>query len=1390
MRKTFLARRVLAVLLALTMAASLIPAALAADESITLDRQTLALKMGETETGTLKATMLVGVIEGDLVWTSDDDTVASVSGDGTVTGTVTAKKAGTATITVKDNNSSAQATCAVTVSAADIVPTLTLTPKTAVLGSLGAAVTLTATVTGDPSAKVTWKNGNDEALRVTHTGSSSITLTALAVSADTPVDVSATYVGSDGTEQTEICTITVKKNTEPGNMLVSVRGEMKPAELSLKTGAQETVTFALTKTTGDGGTFPISSNDGNASYSWSTSNNSVVRVVKNRNTNTATLTAVNPGSTRVTVTATYTQNGITRTSNVGECAVTVSQRVGTIRITPTGPFTMEPNGTQVLNATTEPANQTITWTVPAEDQKVATVQAGGSGSTATIYAHSPGKTSVTATIGTEGNTESQNVVVEVSGIILKDENDQPLGNTVISLTENERKMVPLIDRFGNANNGKQPSWQSMDISVAEVSGNSVVGRGPGKTTITAFCGAYTASFTVQVGAGQSTIDLTGSAPLRSGDSLAFSSLISRISQQVEGGLSHVTNLSVSTSQGTLYYKYISDAQNGEGVAMSENYYAQGGYGRKTLADVTFIPKPGYSGPVTITYNAISSTGAVTACRILHKVEQGTTSAFTLSTPYNTALNFNSTEFETVCRAATGAQLDYVTFSLPPVRQGSLYTNYVSAGNFGRAVTTQDKFSRRELGDVWFVPAPGFAGDVTVYYTGHSTGKPSKTYSGQVRVTVLPEDGVAIGGLSYDVVKGGVARFDDIDFGDYCREVLDRGQSLSYITFDSLPASDRGVLYYDYRSSANTGSRVSAGTAYYYGTRTPRIDWLTFVPQSDFTGTIRLPFTGMTTGGTRFAGNVEINVRGSSTGTGNIYYTCQPGKSVSLRAGDFNQLCRERVNDRLYSIQFQGLPNSGDGTLYYSTSAASANRTYYYGSSYPRIENLSFRANSRFSGSVDIPFIGTADSGETFSGIVTIDSKSVASSGNDLHYYADSKTPAVFARRDFDDLSQWLTERDVNTVKFTLPPSSQGTLYQNYTSASNRGSAIASSSTSISGSSLGRVAFIPASGFLGTVSIPFTARATNNEEFTGTVEITVEQAAADVTVRYSTQVTPVHFRGNDFARGGYTLRSVRFGAMPASSAGHLYFQYHSPTNYDRQASTGSTYNLTGSNLISDLTFVPKAGYSGTVTLPYVGTNSNNSTFEGEVVITVSPAYSSAYFNDMSSYTNEQRAAVDYLYEANVTTGVGSGRYGPTSSITRGDFALMVYKAFGMTPSGSNQFSDIAPSDYYAQAVNTLYARGIVSGVGNGRYGPNSQVTRQDALIMVRQAMRSVGWSAFDGFSSTLDGYSDGGSVAQYAQGAVSFALQMGYLPTNGSYIDPRANLSRVDMAQILHRVLTS
>lgn len=1114
-------------------------------------------------------------------------------------------------------------------------------------------------------------------------------------------------------------------------------------------------------------------------YEWTSSDEDVI-AVSGSGAN-PTVSVKGAGSTDIEVTAKC--GTITGTAKYEAVEVKAAPKpAASIKINHDSPLMTGVNNSPILSVTTVPAGQRVAWT--SSNPEIAAVNNNNN----RLSALKPGETTITAYL--EDNEEVKDTIeVIVSGIsVLKD--PFPVNqNGTADLKE-------AVKCVGDAR-ASTLSFRSQDTYYAQVNGTQVTGLQVGEATIEvrANDGAYIATFKVKIEPDPSTVINAGT--ITTNDTLPFTKLYSDFTSQVGGNVQYITGLMVdSTAHGTLYYNYSSEAEPGRGVAQIESYYLNPKAGQLDPRNITFVPKPSFNGgEVFITYSAVTDTTQY-SCRIRLNVTRGSggtgsdADAITQTTKYNTPVKFNGIEFDQACRNRLGANLNYVTFSLPNERQGTLYTNYVGEGNYGSKVALNSHYTTKDLDDVWFVPAPGFEGTAVIYYTGFPKGSSGKSYTGQVIITVGKDTASSIGGLSYEISRGGVARFDDVDFNDYCRSILDDRQTLSSIQFTALPTADQGVLYYDYRSSSNPGSRASTSTTYWYGTRTPRIDRLAFAAASDYVGIVRIPFVGQTLSGIQFSGNVEINVRGGQS-SGDISYTCAPGRSVDFRNSDFTRLSQDLTGRTLDYIVFESLPGRTDGDLYYSSRRIDSTGTRYYNGSGNRISNLSFRASNSFSGTIDIPFIGYDRNGVDFNGVITISSSSSGSSSTDaIRYTTDSKSAAVFDRDDFDDLAQWETDRNISTVRFDPPRGSEGDLYRNYRSSSSKGTRITSSSTTISAGELDRVAFVPASGFTGTVILDFEAKASNGDQFDGTVEITVERPSADVTVRYSTRTAPVDFRSGDFGQSNRSLTSIQFGSMPPTSAGYLYYRYTSPTYYERQASTSITYRTSGSNLISDLTFVPRAGYTGTLVLPYTGTNSNGSTFEGEVQITVSPTYSSAHFNDMGWYSDQERAAVDFLYDLGVTRGISSTEYGPELPILRGDFAVMVYNAFGMTPSGSSQiFRDVPSNARYAQAINTLYSRGIVSGVGNGNYAPNSNVSRQEAVCMVLRAMRASGWSAAGDATYLLNSYSDGNSVAGYARRDMATAVRQGYLPISGGRLDPAAPLTRVDMAQVLHRILT-
>lgn len=118
---------------------------------------------------------------------------------------------------------------------------------------------------------------------------------------------------------------------------------------------------------------------------------------------------------------------------------------------------------------------------------------------------------------------------------------------------------------------------------------------------------------------------------------------------------------------------------------------------------------------------------------------------------------------------------------------------------------------------------------------------------------------------------------------------------------------------------------------------------------------------------------------------------------------------------------------------------------------------------------------------------------------------------------------------------------------------------------------------------------------------------IENVTADVVAYETDEDTALTFDGEDFNDAcedatDETLSCVKF-TLPSSSYGRLYYDYESSSSYDSRVSSSTKYYYDGDPSISDVTFVPASGYTGTVKISYTGYNEDGDSFTGTVKITV-------------------------------------------------------------------------------------------------------------------------------------------------------------------------------------------
>jgi hypothetical protein len=183
-------------------------------------------------------------------------------------------------------------------------------------------------------------------------------------------------------------------------------------------------------------------------------------------------------------------------------------------------------------------------------------------------------------------------------------------------------------------------------------------------------------------------------------------------------------------------------------------------------------------------------------------------------------------------------------------------------------------------------------------------------------------------------------------------------------------------------------------------------------------------------------------------------------------------------------------------------------------------------------------------------------------------------------------------------------------------------------------------------------------------------------------------------------------------------------------------------------------------------------------------TVTPAVPS--FSDVpSSYWGYQ--AITSLSAKGIVSGYPDGTFKPNNNITRAEFATMLVKATGLsTTSTSTSFTDITPSDWCYNSVNTAVYAGMVSGMGNGLFAPNAPITREQMVVMVAKAMGNKAPN-IDG--TQLNAFGDESSVSSWAVTGMEKSIKAGIVSgMTANILSPQDNATRSQAAAMIYRLL--
>lgn len=176
------------------------------------------------------------------------------------------------------------------------------------------------------------------------------------------------------------------------------------------------------------------------------------------------------------------------------------------------------------------------------------------------------------------------------------------------------------------------------------------------------------------------------------------------------------------------------------------------------------------------------------------------------------------------------------------------------------------------------------------------------------------------------------------------------------------------------------------------------------------------------------------------------------------------------------------------------------------------------------------------------------------------------------------------------------------------------------------------------------------------------------------------------------------------------------------------------------------------------------------------------YTSLPFNDVS-YGDWYYNAVQFVYSKGIMDGVDYYKFAPNGTITRGMILTMLWRMAGEPfEMPVTSFTDVEIGRYYTTAVAWACRNGIADGMGESTFGPNDAITREELVTLLYRYAQYFGHSCI---GTSIEGFADAGSVSSYAYNAMCWAYKAGVVTgTTGSRLNPQGTASRAEAAQMI------
>ncbi len=156
-----------------------------------------------------------------------------------------------------------------------------------------------------------------------------------------------------------------------------------------------------------------------------------------------------------------------------------------------------------------------------------------------------------------------------------------------------------------------------------------------------------------------------------------------------------------------------------------------------------------------------------------------------------------------------------------------------------------------------------------------------------------------------------------------------------------------------------------------------------------------------------------------------------------------------------------------------------------------------------------------------------------------------------------------------------------------------------------------------------------------------------------------------------------------------------------------------------------------------------------------------------------------AALNYAVKNGLLVGTGNGMLDPEGKLTRAQIAAILSRLLELDEESDSKFADVDDGAWFAKDISKVFKAGFMQGRAADMMMPNAEVTREEMFVILHRVLCLA-----SGKQEQLSNFSDFREVSTWAKDAVSSLVEERYINGNEGMLNPKAAMSRVEVAMVV------